>query len=79
MMKDEQKRRENEKNLGQWIELASGGRLYYYEVQAIAVGRHATLKKWQQTSKPSDFTKKFMIKNEANYDDYPKRCCTTTD
>lgn len=33
MMKDEWKRRENERKFGQWLELASGGRLYYYEVQ----------------------------------------------
>ena len=54
-MRDEQKRRQNEKKFGAWDELPDGGRRYFFEVQ----GRHGWSACYVKEVDASERTMKF--------------------
>ena len=54
-MKNENKRRQNEKKFGKWDELSDGGRRYFYEVQ----GRHGWSARYVKEVDKSERTLKF--------------------
>lgn len=54
-MRDEQKRRQNEKKFGAWDELPDGGRRYFFEVQ----GRHGWSARYVKEVDASERTMKF--------------------
>lgn len=54
-MRDEQKRRQNERKFGVWDELSDGGRRYFHEVQ----GRHGWLARYVKEVDDSERTIKF--------------------
>ena len=54
-MRDERKRRENEKKFGAWDELPDGGRRYFYKVQ----GRHGWTARYVKEVDSSERTIKF--------------------
>ena len=54
-MRDERKRRENERKFGDWDELPDGGRRYFYEVQ----GRHGWIARYVKEVDTSEQTIKF--------------------
>ena len=54
-MRDEQKRRQNERKFGAWDELCDGSRRYFYEVQ----GRHGWSARYVKEVDDSEQTIKF--------------------
>ena len=54
-MRDEQKRRQNEKKFGAWDELPDGSRRYFFEVQ----GRHGWSARYVKEVDASERTMKF--------------------
>ena len=54
-MRDEQKRRQNERKFGACADLSNGGRRYFYEVQ----GRHGWLARYIKEVDSSERTMKF--------------------
>jgi len=61
-MRDEQKRRQNERKFGVWDELSDGGRRYFHEVQ----GRHGWSARYIKEVDASERTIKFY---QEIYDD----------
>jgi len=55
LMRDERKRRENERKFGNWDKLPDGGRRYFYEVQ----GRHGWIARYVKEVDASEQTIKF--------------------
>ena len=62
-MRDERKRRENERKFGDWDELPDGGRRYFYEIQ----GRHDWTARYVKEVDASERTVRFYqeIYNET--------------
>jgi len=62
-MRDERKRRENERKFGAWDELPDGGRRYFYEVR----GRHGWTARYVKEVDASERTIRFYqeIYNET--------------
>ena len=54
-MRNEHKRRKNEKKFGNWIELANGDRRYYYDV----LGRHGWRARYVKEVDASERTTRF--------------------
>ena len=62
-MRDERKRKENERKFGNWDELPDGGRRYFYEIQ----GRHGWTARYVKEVDASERTIRFYqeIYNET--------------